>query len=271
MSNRALPADVAAAAARLVEDMRAIFGARLGSLVAYGPRLFGQTATATGARVPINALALVETHDFRDLTACAERADGWSRAGLAMPLLLSRHEFHRSLDVFPFEYGDIIAHHFVLHGADPFDNVEVKSEDLRRAVEAQAKSHLIHLREGYLETCGRATDVANLILASASPFAVLLGHLARLRGVPDDSADRVLNAVAGIDGAHPGTIRHVVNLVSTPVARQRRGDAPLSRLSRCRRTGRRLRRCLEVVATCGRPSCLPCAWPLRRDASSPRC
>ena len=39
-----------------------------------------------------------------------------------------------------------------------------RAADLRRACEVQARSHLLHLREGYLETRGRADALSDLIV-----------------------------------------------------------------------------------------------------------
>jgi hypothetical protein len=47
----------------------------------------------------------------------------------------------------------------------------------------QARSHLLHLREGYVETRGRADALAVLIVKSAPPFAALLASVARLQGL----------------------------------------------------------------------------------------
>ena len=83
----------------------------------------------------------------------AHAATGGAPA-LAVPLLLSRDEFLRTLDVFPVEYGEIIANHRLIVGEDILAGLQVSEADLRRGCELQAKSHLIHLREGYLETGG---------------------------------------------------------------------------------------------------------------------
>ena len=48
----------------------------------------------------------------------------------------------------------------------------------------QVKSHLLHLREDYLEDGGRPANVAALVRESAPAFAALLRHLARLDQVP---------------------------------------------------------------------------------------
>jgi hypothetical protein len=53
---------------------------------------------------------------------------------------------------------------------------------MRRACEVHVKSHLLHLREDYLEGGGRAGNVAALVRESAHGFAALLRQLARLDG-----------------------------------------------------------------------------------------
>lgn len=182
-----------ASAARdeLARDLGRIFGDRLTSLVAYGSQ--GDEGVRT--------LALVEHAPFADLAKCATRTSAWHRLGLATPLILTRDEFRRTLDVFPLEYGEIIANHVVLAGADPFAAIEVPDADLRRGCEQQAKSHLIHLREGFLETGGDSVAIARLIAASAPGFRTLLANLERLEpgatgraGIPDDLVREVASA-----------------------------------------------------------------------------
>ena len=103
---------------------------------------------------------------------CAPLVDGWRRAGLAVPLCSPRHEFLRTLDVFPLEYGDIIASHVAARRPDPFAGIACRrSRPAAARCELQAKSHLIHLREGFIEAAGRrATRSSSLIAASAPAF-----------------------------------------------------------------------------------------------------
>jgi hypothetical protein len=101
--------------------------------------------------------------------------------------------------------------HIVVSGSNPFAGLRVDPADLRRACEVQARSHLLHLREGYLETGGRADALAVLIVDSAPAFAALLENIARLEGQEADPsavsrhAERVIDAPSGI-------IRDVVRL-----------------------------------------------------------
>jgi hypothetical protein len=158
----------------VVHDLQRIFGERLDAVVIYGALRHG----------PVPSLVLVKSLTIEDLTSCAARTSAWHRAGAAPPLVLTPHDFARSLDAFPIEYGEILTTQDVVFGRDPFDGLSVKREDLRRACEVQVKSHLVHLREDYLEAGGRPADVEFLVRESAPGFAVLLRHLARLDNVP---------------------------------------------------------------------------------------
>jgi hypothetical protein len=189
------------ALAALVTDLGRIFGSRLQSVAAYG-----LDAPAEPPRV-VHTLALVERLTFNDLTACLPLAAGWRRRSLAVPLLLEREEFFRTLDVFPLEYDDIIAHHVLVAGSDPFRGTRVSPADVRRACELGAKSHLIHLREGFLETGGDHRAVARLIAASAPAFRALLANIARLA---DDNEDDVAETAERQIGIPATVVREVI-------------------------------------------------------------
>jgi hypothetical protein len=81
------------------------------------------------------------------------------------------------------EYGEIVRAHERVFGDDPFVGVAIAPDDLRRACETQIKSHLVHLREAFIESGGKPGAVASLVRASAPAFTVLLRNVARLTGV----------------------------------------------------------------------------------------
>ena len=164
------------AAATLVDDLRRVFAGRLRALVAYGPRVEGDGDS------PLTCLALVDSLGVGDLEACARLTQQWERQGLAIPLILPQDEFRRSLDAFPLEYSEILRAHERVFGTDPFEGVSIAREDLRRACETQVKSHLLHLRESFIETRGRPQAIADLVCTSAPAFAALLRNVARLNG-----------------------------------------------------------------------------------------
>ena len=156
---------------QLARDLEGVFGPRLESLVAY----HGNQGDGS-----IHSCVLVRELGFRDLAACLPFTEQWHHRGVAVPLMLSPDELTRTVDVFPLEYAAIIADYAVVRGPDPFAGLSIPVEDVRRAVEALAKSHLIHLREGFLESRNETTRVARLIAASAAPLRALLVQIARL-------------------------------------------------------------------------------------------
>jgi hypothetical protein len=178
----------------LASDLHRIFGNRLYSVCGYG-----ETASESSEA---RTIALVDRLQFEDLAACVPLARRWDAQGLAVPLILERDEFSRTLDVFPLEYGEIIAQHVHVFGEDPFVGLTVAVADLRRGCELQAKSHLIHLREGFLETGGDPRAVARLIGESARGFNRLLTNLVAL--VADGASARTHDELADAAERHLG-------------------------------------------------------------------
>jgi hypothetical protein len=196
---------ISAAIRSLESDLQQVFGPRLRSLVVY-QHVSGDERAATPT------LAMVEDLRVDDLHACAVRTPEWREAGLATPLLLPTGEFGRSLDVFPFEFGGILADYTVVSGADPFEGLRVDPADLRRACEIQARGHLLHLREGYLETEGRGHLLAELIVDSATPLAALVKNVARLEGASGSAAAGEL--VERAANLPEGSLTEVVNVAA---------------------------------------------------------
>lgn len=175
----------------LERDLQGIFGTRLRSIVAYGlgARADGHSDDGHAHDAPLtHTLVVVDRLTTDDLRSCAGRVGSWHDASLATPLIVVEHEFGRSLDVFPFEFGDILSDHVVVSGGNPFEGLSVAPADLRRACEVQARGHLLHLREGYMETRGRADALAVLIVRSAPAFAAIVTSVARLMGKPPKDA-----------------------------------------------------------------------------------
>jgi hypothetical protein len=195
---------------RLAGDLARVFADRFVSVVASGP------ATSVAFARAVHA---------GDLEAFGELVATWHREGLETPLLLTPDEFRRSLDAFPVEYQAVIDRHLVIAGTPPFAQALVPPDALRRACEIEAKSHLLHLRQGWIEARGHDADLAALIARSAAPLRALLANVARLSGVareagdaardggrlaglPDDLIDRVLALEAAPEHA-PALVRRL--------------------------------------------------------------
>jgi hypothetical protein len=192
----------------LLRDLDRVFGARLESLGAYH---------ANDQNGRVHTLAVVDRLTFEDLAKCVPFADDWLRRGIAAPLILGREELRRTLDVFPLEYAAIAATLTPLRGDNPFATAAPSAEDVRRALETQANSHLIHLREGFLESRGEAYAIGALLASSVAPLRTLLAGIARLveAGVLDElTDDRLASFAERHIGVPSSVVREVFSTAS---------------------------------------------------------
>jgi hypothetical protein len=184
----------------VISDMQRIFGARLEAVVAYG----------RGANEGTHCLALVSSLTMDDLSSMAAAAPAWHRHGAATPLVVPREEFSRSLDAFPVEYGEIIDTHVVLVGEDPFAGIHINPADVRRAVETQAASLLLHLRENFVESGNGTAALRTLVRDSAPAFTLLLRRMAHLDGAPSDTNTELSHWATSRAGLDPRVVGDVL-------------------------------------------------------------
>jgi len=181
----------------MAADLQRVFGSRFVGLAAYG-----QNA----------GVGFVDALAADDLQAMRSLVETWHRDGLATPLVMTVDEFNRSLDAFPLEYQAMIDTHVVIAGRMPFASVRIDATDLRRACEAQARSHLIHLRQGWLESGSHESQLADLVVRSAAPFHALLANVARLSGAPHTAVDDLNRFAEQTIGMPAGIARDVLDL-----------------------------------------------------------
>jgi hypothetical protein len=153
----------------LVTQLQEIFGERLKMVAAF----------ADNSRT----CAVVQTLTIDDLDRSARYTSRWTKGGFEAPLLIVEGDLHRTLDAFPLELNEIIATRRVVFGTDLFADIAVSKADLRRACEVQARSHVLHLREGYIEAAGDTRAIAKLVAAAGPPFRALVTNVARLDGI----------------------------------------------------------------------------------------
>jgi hypothetical protein len=186
---------------KMAGDAKRVFGPRFVALVAYGHQ--------TG-------LIFAESIRGADLDALGPLVAAWEHDGLATPLVMTPDEFQRSLDAFPLEYQAILDRHLVIDGTPPFDHAEVRPDDLRRACETQARSYLIHVRQGWLEAAGHPEQLAALLARSAQPFRALLSNVARLQNVQADTTHDLSTFAERALGVSATLVRLTLDLEDHP-------------------------------------------------------
>ena len=186
---------------RLAADLTRVFGDRFVALIATGP-----TRSAAFA-------ASIHADDLEALSALSSR---WHMDGLDTPLLITPHEFARSLDAFPVEYQAMLDRHELIAGVSPFTGVRPAEADLRRACEVQAKSFLIHLRQGWLQASDHGHEQAHLVAESAAPLRALIGNVAKLHGRGHCTDPEVVAFAATIPGVSADLVASVLSLDEKP-------------------------------------------------------
>lgn len=187
----------------LAAQLNEIFGDRLKMVAAFGDNA--------------HSCAIVQSLTVEDLGKCAAQAAKWTKSGLAVPLLIVESDLRRSLDAFPLELTEIIATRRVVAGTDLFTDVVVPKQDLRRACEVQARGHVLHLREGYIESAGDSKAIAKLVSAAIQPFRALVKNVARLEGISPKALVTQLN-LDNFEKGFPEALRaaeQVVDYVDT--------------------------------------------------------
>ena len=186
----------------LAAQLNEIFGPRLRMVAAFGG---GGTTSC----------AVVQNLTLEDLDRCAAHEPKWNKLGLDAPLFIVERELRRALDAFPLELNEIIATRRVIAGTDLFADLNIPKHELRRACEAQARGHVLHLREAYIEAAGDPREVTKLVAAAVPPFRALVTNVARLEGISPKALVTQLN-LDNFESDFPGALRaaeHIVEYV----------------------------------------------------------
>jgi hypothetical protein len=182
----------------LAADLKEIFGEGLRMVAAFGG--------------DANTCVVVGRLTHQDLDRCAALEPKWKKLGLDVPLFLVEPELARGLDAFPLEFSEILATRRVVLGPDLFEGISVSKTDLRRACEVQARGHVMHLREGFIEAGKDRKAVDRLVLAAVAPFRALVTNAARLDGISPKALVTQLN-LENFESGFPEALQAAERLV----------------------------------------------------------
>jgi hypothetical protein len=100
-----------------------------------------------------------------------------SHKGHPPPLILTLAELRNSADVFSIELLDMKARHRMLEGEDFLAELQVPMAQHKLQVERELRVNVMRLRQSYLRIAGRRSELAELLIASASSFGTLFRHV----------------------------------------------------------------------------------------------
>ena len=163
----------------LVEKLTAAHGESLKSVVLYGSSVIGGQLDQ---EMPKKVLVVLDQITPSDLKAAHEVADWWRLEGNPVPVYFTSEEMADSSDVFPIEFIDMSEVRHVLYGKDPFDDLEVPTQNLRHQLEYELRARLLKLRRLYIPVSRNPNKLAKLMSDSLDDFAVLFRHVLAMMG-----------------------------------------------------------------------------------------
>lgn len=188
-------------------DLAGAYGEALVSVVLYGSAARGEYREGVS---DLNLLVLLADTDARTLRRGSALARAWAAENNPPPLLMTDAEFRGSADVFPMELADMADAHVVLHGENPFHDLEIRPDDLRLQLERELKGSWIRLRTRYLSDSGDAKTFQPMLLKSLSTFLVFFRTVLRLSGHPGTrDPETVLAETAARVGFDPAPLLEI--------------------------------------------------------------
>ena len=99
---------------------------------------------------PNNILIILKKIDIQDLDKIKPTILKHSKKTKVVPILFTEAGLQDGVDVFPLEFLDIKYPHEVLIGEDIINKIKFDKNHVRRQLEFELRSKLIHLRENYI-------------------------------------------------------------------------------------------------------------------------
>jgi hypothetical protein len=163
----------------LVEKLTDAHGESLKSIVLYGSSVVGGQLDQ---EMPKKVLVVLDQITPSDLKSAHEVAEWWRSEGNPVPVYFTSEEMADSSDVFPIEFIDMSEVRHVLYGKDPFDDLDVPTQNLRHQLEYELRAKLLKLRRVYIPASRNPNKLARLMSDSLDDFAVLFRHVLAMLG-----------------------------------------------------------------------------------------
>jgi hypothetical protein len=166
--------------AGFVADVSAAPSGSIQAVVLYGSAAGGSYLPG---RSDLNFL-LVSPRVVPDLLHFLQnRMKVWAKQRIASPLIVDASFLSRSLDSYPLEILGMQAAYKVLYGTDPLVGLAPEIEHVRVQVEREAKSKILLLRRGFIESAGHHKRLAGVLAVTLPAVDAMLRGMLYVKGV----------------------------------------------------------------------------------------
>ncbi len=115
----------------------------------------------------------------------------------SIPTVFTFDEIVNARDVFPIEFLNISKHHKIIKGEEILSDIVITKADLRRQLEFEFRSKLIHLRRAYLRS--NDDDIEEIILDAIPTLAPIIGGLMHIKNIGGKFDAEKFKEAYGID------------------------------------------------------------------------
>jgi predicted nucleotidyltransferase len=186
----------------LVSRMKEFAGENLESMILYGSAARGDFKEGHS---DLNVLCVLRSVAARELTRVTPVVHWWSKDhNEPAPLFFTAEELRQSADVFSIELLDMQKSRRVLYGPDVVAGVPVPMNLHRVQVEHDLRTLLLKLRQHFLLTGQKESELRTAEAKSSSSVLALLRHtLIAFDEEPPATAQEVFARIAALTGADP--------------------------------------------------------------------
>lgn len=168
-------------------DYQKIFGDHLIAIILYGSAARGEYIYKQS---DINFLIILSEEGIRNLRSALQIIPKWKKKNVSTPLMLTPRYIKSALDSFPIEFLTMKQKYHVVYGEDILAGIEIQPAHLRLQCERELRGKLLYLREGFLNTNGKPTNMKQLISASLPAFASIFSALLYLKNIQQPGSKR---------------------------------------------------------------------------------
>ncbi|HYL64653.1 MAG TPA: nucleotidyltransferase domain-containing protein [Candidatus Methylomirabilis sp.] len=183
-----------------VSRMKEFAGGNLESIILYGSAARGDFQEGHS---DLNVLCVLRSPATPELARVSPAVHWWCHdQHEPPPLFFTAEELRQSADVFPIELLDMQQSHRVLHGADVIAAIHVPTNLHRIQLEHDLRTLLLKLRQHFLFSHQKESDLRAAAAKSTSSALILLRHtLVAFNEEPPSDPHAVLARIAALTGA----------------------------------------------------------------------
>jgi hypothetical protein len=187
-----LPAEVQRSIDSFIDAAKAAFESDLVSVVIYGSAAEGRLRATSDVNMllVLKNFAQTRADHLREPLRIAHAAVQLNA------MFLIETEVSAAMDAFAVKFADIVARHRVLHGTDPFANLNPPREALIRRLKQVLLNLQLRLRERYVLLSLREEQLALVIADAAGPLRSIAASLLHLEGIgafpPKESLEKIV-------------------------------------------------------------------------------